>query len=71
MSLIKIISRFFKAVAYIIGILALYFMLEERTWIIAITLMLLMYFILFIFDRLEMCEISKNCAWRLYQRRSD
>lgn len=69
MGLIKIMSIVFKVAAYIIGMLALFFLLEEDTGIVAITLLFLMYFALFISERLEVHEISSNVDWSPYQRR--
>lgn len=67
MNIIKIVSIVFDMVSYIIGILALYLFFGEET-IIAINLMFLMYFTLFISGRLKMYEISKNGTWSLHQR---
>ena len=71
MSLIEIMSIVFKIVAYIIGILSLYFLITEETGFVAATLMISMYAILFISGRLEMYEISTHVVWSLRQRRSD
>lgn len=68
MSLIEVMSIVFKVIAYIIGILSLYFLLDEDTWIVAATLMVSVYPILFISGRLEVHEMSKNVTWSLYQR---
>ena len=57
MRIIKI-SRVFEAIAFVIGILSLYYLIIPEGIIMAITLMIAMHFPLFISNRLE---VIYNC----------